>query len=162
MTDRLRGMQSASPVCARRSILGFIVVILAASLPLRAQSAPRCYRLEIGAWHPKLGANEPYHRLPTVIRLDTLAWPSHGRHLEPRIAYPYRKDFPGTPSWTIVGDTLRLVWSNGFSPTLVTMVRRGAEWIGTALAESDAHSILEPPPPRASVTAHPMACAGFR
>jgi len=37
--------------------------------------------------------------------------------------YPYGNPFPGTPRWQARGDTIDLVWSNGFSPTMVKLVR---------------------------------------
>ena len=98
----------------------------------------RCYRLVVGPWRPELGNDEPYHRLPSAVRLDTLSWDAKGKHLSPTIAYPYHSSFPKTPRWEESGDTVRLVWSNGFTPTIVTLVRHGATLTGEAVAESAA------------------------
>jgi hypothetical protein len=131
---------------------------------LRNRSAslqgPSCYRLTVGPWRPALGADTAYHRLPSVIRLDTLAWDAKGRHLSPRMTYPSGASFgfPRTPRWEASGDTVRLIWSNGFTPTIVTLVRTGAILVGEAVAESDDHPVPAPPLPRATVTAEPISC----
>jgi len=120
---------------------------------------PRCYQLEIGPWRPVLGSNERYHRLPTQIRLDTTSWPTHGRHLEPNIAYPYARSFPETPRWRGSGDSISLLWSNGFSVTRVMLIQHGANLAGEAVAESDDHPIPTKPVPRARVVARAASCA---
>jgi hypothetical protein len=66
--------------------------------------------------------------------------------------------FPKTPRWEASGDTVRLIWSNGFTPTIVTLVRTGAILVGEAVAESDARPIPARPLPRATVTAEPLSC----
>ena len=150
----------ASAVVAHFALIVSASVV--ASLPLRAQvgpTIPQCYRLAIGAWQPGLGVNEAYYRLPSAIRLDTLAGERIGRRLEPPMTYPHHGEMRGTPYWTSAGDTVRLVWSDGLMVTAVKLVRRGDDLVGDAVAESDAHPIPAPPLPRAAITAHPMSCA---
>lgn len=151
------------PASAVQIHVAFIVsASVLAVVPLRAQArptAPQCYRLAIGTWQPALGVNEAYYRLPSAIRLDTLAGERIGRRLEPAMTYPHHREMRGTPYWTSAGDTVRLVWSDGFVVTGVNLVRRGDDLVGEAVAESDAHPIPPPPLPRAPITAHPMSCA---
>ena len=124
------------------------------------RQGPTCYRLTVGPWRPALGADTAYHRIPSLIRLDTRAWDARGRHLSPPMTYPAGSafGFPRTPRWEDSGDTVRLIWSNGFTPTIVTLVRSGATLVGEAVAESDARPIPPSPLPRATVTAEPVRC----
>lgn len=121
---------------------------------------PSCYRLTVGPWRPPLGEDTAYYRLPSIIRLDTVALDAQGRRLSPRMRYPpgSPSGFPRTPRWETSGDTVRLIWSNGFAATVVKLVRQGSMLRGEAVAESDAHPVPEPPRPHASVIAEPIAC----
>lgn len=145
------------------SVIGALVLsVTAARTQAQTPRAPVCYALQVGPWQPAFG-DTVFHRLPATIRLDTLMWPDGGaRHLEPDLDYPGRHGFPRTPRWEASADTIRLMWSNGFAPTLVTLVRHGEMLIGDAVAESDARPFGEPPRPRATVTARPIACRADR
>lgn len=121
-------------------------------------AAPACYGLDVGPWRPPFGRDSIFHRIPRIIRLDTTTIRAGARRLEPNMDYPGGGRFPGTPRWGASGDTIRLMWSNGFTPTPVVLVRRSASFVGEAIAESDAHSLPESPRPRASVTARPIGC----
>jgi hypothetical protein len=139
-------------------LLRLVALLLGTAGELIAQqpsTQPQCYHLTVGPWQPPLGPDPSYHRIPSVVRLDTLAWDSTARVLEPAIAYPDRKQFPRTPRWELRGDTVRLVWSNGFTPTIVTLVRQGTGLEGEAVAESDARPSTIP---RARVVAEPLGC----
>jgi hypothetical protein len=127
-------------------------------LPPSVRAMRGCYAMTAAEWSPP-DVNAAYHRIPPLIRLDTV--PSAvggGWVLSPNIAYPYHGAFPGTPKWTFSADTLRLVWSNGFAPTLVTLVHQDSLWTGEAVGEIDAHTIPPSPLPRARVTARRVRC----
>src|SRR5690348_3712262 len=119
--------------------LGFLLSAGALAFPkLQGQTrqmTPRCYRLDIGPWQPSLGPNGAYHRLPPVIRLDTVFWEHGARRVAPAMSYPYHAEIPRTPYWTAHDDTVRLVWSDGFNPTVVKLAGRGDDLIGEAVAE---------------------------
>jgi hypothetical protein len=127
-----------------------------------------CYALSVGAWSTPLGGDEGYHDIPGLVRLDTARVETprgfetpRGWTLSPNIAYPTsgRMTFPGTPRWEVSADTIRLIWSNGFSPTIITLQRTDSALVGEAIAETDAHPIPEPPRPRASVVARRRPCS---
>jgi hypothetical protein len=44
----------------------------------------------------------------------------------------------GTPRWEIIGDAVRLLWSNGFAATTIGLRRAGGHFEGWAEASSDA------------------------
>lgn len=160
MTQRRFGSLSAIMVClfAARSATAQRPAVRDDSMARR--SGATCYRLTVGAWRSSVGPDTAYHRVPTRVRLDTLHWDANGRHLSPRMTYPAGSStgFPRTPRWETSGDTVRLIWSNGFAVTVVTLVRAGATLAGEAVAESDAHPIPAPPIPRATVTGEPISC----
>jgi hypothetical protein len=117
-----------------------------------------CYAMTAGEWSPR-DVNADYHRIPPLIRLDSV--PSAlggGWLLSPNISYPHHGAFPGTPKWTLSADTLRLMWSNGFARTLVMLVHQDSLWIGEAVGETDANTFPPSPVPRALVTAHRVRC----
>lgn len=103
-----------------------------------APSAAGCYLVQVGAWNRRLGEDTVFHAIPHRIVLDTAATASpNARRLSPNIAYPYPRVMRGLPYWTVDGNTLRLVWSDGFAPTIVTLKRSATGWRGTAEAKSD-------------------------
>jgi hypothetical protein len=117
-----------------------------------------CYTLTVGTWHPELSGAAPYHRVPTTVRLDTTSR-GPGWVLSPDIPYPRPSRFPTTPRWQVKADTLVLTWSNGYSPTVIHLLSKGAALEGEAVALGDAHPIPEPPRPRARVIAQRQQCA---
>ena len=150
------------------SLPGVIILLVASSAsnaqaPIdsgeaRIRSVAGCYNLTVGDWSP-VDINAAYHRIPPLIHLDTArAAFGRGRVLKPNITYPYHGAMPGTPNWNITGDTLRLVWSNGFQPTIVKLANRDSVRAGEAIAESDAHPMPPPPLPRAPVLARRTPC----
>jgi hypothetical protein len=159
-----------------RHMAGWLLVTAAAALTTNAEGqstrAPvdiaGCYALSVGAWSPALGGDEGYHDIPGRVRLDTVRVETprgittpRGWKLSPNIEYPTpgRATFPGTPRWEASADTIRLIWSNGFSPTIITLQRTDSALVGEAVAETDAHPIPEPPRPRASVVARRQPCS---
>jgi hypothetical protein len=118
-----------------------------------------CYELTVSDWNRPLGGDEGFHTIPTSIRLDTVSALRGGRVLAPDISYPAGRSMRGLPRWEILGDTLRLVWSNGFSPTIVRLTEKAHELSGWAEATSDAIPAGKPNWPRAKVVARRSACA---
>jgi hypothetical protein len=116
-----------------------------------------CYHLARGEWSKPLGANAAYHALPQFVRLDTGSTGHRGRKVTPDIAFPTSRRFPGTPYWSIMGDTIRIVWSNGFQTTGLSLVREGADLRGLATVDGDAHEYGEDLP-RASILARRIGC----
>jgi hypothetical protein len=116
-----------------------------------------CYQLTIGAWSRSLGVNAKYHLLPVRVQLDTAPGPGRGWKLTPDIVYPYPHRFPA-PLWRVKGDSVELVWSNGFQPTWIRAKRQSnGELIGEAEVGSDTDE-FGGNPPRARVVAHSIAC----
>jgi len=143
------------------------LTILSAHLTLAQAPAPPtsfagCYSVVRGAWILRLGTDSAFHRIPNRVRLDTIPVDRDGWRLSPDID-PAGNRFPGTPRWNIRGDSAILLWSNGFTPTNVTLHHHGDVLSGTAFAHSDA--IGPGPPPHALIELHRIACSadlGFR
>jgi hypothetical protein len=139
--------------------LGIGELLEAQAPPLRHSVLAGCYELTVGEWQPPLMPGDPDHILPALVRLDTAAASHGGKMLTPNIAYrPSRFEFPGFPRWDIQGDTLTMIWSNGFSPTVVRAGKGDGKLEGYAEAQRD---VLPPPNfgwPRASVVARPGKC----
>lgn len=115
------------------------------------------YVLTLSEWSRPLGTNAAYHAVPTDVLLDTVA-AQGGWKVSPDIKYPYPHRFPA-PRWTFFRDTVRIVWSNGFQPTILRLVQNKAnELRGEAVVSSDANE-YGVNLPRAQVTARRIACA---
>ena len=134
-------------------------MIIVSAVSGRAQTAKGstdfagCYAVEVGSWTPPINPGA-FHLIPTHIRLDTtMVGGRVGRRLTPNIHYQYPSSF--APIWRIHGDSLVLMWSNGFAPTVVSVRRRDSLLIGVAEARSDA---ILPRWPRAPVTLRRSAC----
>jgi hypothetical protein len=138
---------------------------LTAQLP--ATAAPRafagCYELTLGPWTGSLGVDAASYAVPPYVQLDTLPAARIGWQLRPDIAFPNGNRFPGTPRWTVKGDSVQLLWSNGYTPTVISLVRDVDGTLrGQALALTDSHVEGEPPRPQALVTARRMTCLSGR
>jgi hypothetical protein len=117
-----------------------------------------CYAIALGSWSRPVNAPE-FHAIPTTVRLDTVAASRGEWKVSPDIAYPYPSRFPGTPRWKVAQDTVEIVWSNGFQPTILRLGRYDSnELRGRAVAESDANE-YGTDLPRATVVAMRVACA---
>ena len=148
----------------------FVTALIILALPLiharlGAQASPlSCsnaiagrYLLTLSEWSRPLGTNAAYHAIPTDVLLDTIAVRG-GWKVSPDIKYPYPHRFPA-PRWTFVRDTVQIMWSNGFQPTILRLVRNNAnELRGEAVVRSDANEYGDNLP-RAEVTARRIACA---
>jgi hypothetical protein len=117
-----------------------------------------CYALEVGDWNRPLGGDRGFHTLPQSVRLDTTLASHGGRVLSPDISFPYPHRFPGVPRWQIIGDTVHMLWSNGFTPTIVRLTRKADYLEGFADAQSDAIPPGNPNWPRALVIARRIKC----
>jgi hypothetical protein len=117
-----------------------------------------CYFLVVDDWDGPLRGDSAYHAFPKMLSLDTTRASRGGRVLSPDISYPVPHHFPGVPRWEILGDTVRLVWSDGFSPTLVWLRRMDDHLEGYAEARSDVIPPGEPKWPRAAVKAFRTKC----
>ncbi len=147
-----------------RRIVAFMLLLPAFTGTALSQSArldyrrvSGCYALELGDWDHSLGVDSVFHRLPRSIRLDTALASRGGRVLAPDMSFPYPHHFPGVPRWDISGDSITMVWSDGFSSTLVWLRKKGDHLEGYAEARSDAIPPGKPHWPRASVTARRWA-----
>ena len=151
-----------------KSFIAALVVVALSLIQARLDaqtSSPSCrsaiegrYALTLGKWSRPLGINALYHAIPTEILLDTAAAARGGWKVSPDIAYPFPHHFPGTPRWTVLRDTVQIMWSNGFQPTILRLTRQGAnEMIGEAVVRSDANE-YGTDLPRARVTARRIAC----
>jgi hypothetical protein len=148
-----------------RYFMVLIFLFVASTRTAPAQPAPPnyrlvsgCYSLEIGDWNHPLGVDSVFHRLPRSVRLDTTLASRGGRVLAPNMSYPYPHHYPGVPRWEISGDSITMVWSDGFSPTLVWLRKKGDHLEGHAEALSDAIPPGKPDWPRASITARRTHC----
>jgi hypothetical protein len=118
-----------------------------------------CYELTVSEWNRPLGGDEGFHTIPTSIRLDTVPALRGGRVVAPDISYPMGRSMRGLPRWEVLGDTVRILWSNGFSPTIVRLAKKGQDLSGWAEATSDAIPAGKPNWPRAKVVARRIECA---
>ena len=126
----------------------------------RKPASPRCYRLSHGEWSHPLGVNAAYHAIPAIVRLDTVPDAGDGWTVAPDIAFPTGHHFPGMPRWTQQGDSIGIVWSNGYQVTTVRLgPSRGEDLRGTATVRSDANE-FGTDLPRASIVARPAPCTG--
>ena len=122
------------------------------------RATPVCYRLRVGGEAIAFGPRDHLHGIPSVVRLDTVPTTHGGWRVEPNIGFRPPAAFPGTPRWSVVGDSIELLWSNGYA---VTTLKLGGEHngvrAGTATARSDA---VAPDSnwPRAKVRATAVAC----
>ncbi len=151
-------------------VLGAALVVGAA--PALAQSSPPspsqvatlagCYTLTRVPWSRPF-SDSTLHKLPQTVSLDTATIQNGGRRLRPNIPYPNGGRLPGMPRWRLNGDTVDIVWSDGFVPTVVKLVRVDDGTLsGRAVALTDAHYTNEPPPPDAEVTLRRTTCpVGF-
>jgi hypothetical protein len=130
--------------------------VLAQALSYKQLSG--CYELAVSEWNRPLGGDEGFHTIPTSIRLDTVPALRGGRVVAPDISYPMGRSMRGLPRWEILGDTVRIVWSNGFSPTIIRLTEKGQDLSGWAEATSDAIPAGKPNWPRAKVVARRMKC----
>jgi hypothetical protein len=126
--------------------------------PLDYHRISGCYSLKVGQWDHPLGADNGLHTLPNVVRLDTTLAIRGGRVLTPDISFPRPRRFPGWPRWQVFGDTVSLIWSDGFAPTVVRLTRVADHLEGHAEALSDAIPAGKPKWPRASAIARRTKC----
>jgi hypothetical protein len=118
-----------------------------------------CYTLAIGQWSRPLRTESVYHAIPSSMRLENAPAARGGKVMTPDISYPMQHSvMPGTPRWEILADTVQIVWSDGFSPTIVRLQRIGDHLEGWAEARSDAIPPGKPDWPRAQVTARRTGC----
>jgi len=147
-----------------RSTVTLALSLGVATVPLRGQSRTPppvdfagCYALTLEPWSRPVGGDARYHAVPSLVQLDTLPVDGGGRQLRPNIAYPHGHRLPAR--WLMKGDSVELAWSNGYQPTVVSLVRRADGSLrGRAVGLSDAQVAGEPPPPQARVTARRVAC----
>ena len=154
------------PPYVTRSILWLVVHLGVVSCaqgtvgPVNPYTLTGCYELVVGEWRPDLGLEIETHALPPRISLDTTSASEDSWKLRPDIRYRHsRFVFPGFPRWSVKGDSVTMVWSNGFTPTIVRLRRVDGHLEGWAEAQSD----MIPPPgappwPRASVLARRAKC----
>ena len=117
-----------------------------------------CYNLAIGEWNRPLGGEKGLHAIPVSIRLDTAPAMRGGRVAYPDIAFPMGRAMRGMPRWEMLGDTVLIVWSDGYSPTVLRLRRDGNQLRGWADAQSDAIPPGKPNWPRALVVARRITC----
>jgi hypothetical protein len=124
-----------------------------------APSVPRCYRLAQGEWSRPLGVNARYHTLPVMVRLDTARAGREGWKVAPDIDFPTPSHFRGTPRWTRQGESIEMLWSNGYQVTTVRLSPSGGDELrGTAIVRSDANEFGSDLP-HASIVARRISCA---
>lgn len=112
-----------------------------------------CYDLTLGAWRPALEEGLP--ALPRTVRLLDERGTSvleDGRLLARAVGAPldYRWAF-----WEVRADTLRVVFSTGFTGAELRLQRRGTRLVGEAQAFYD---YVPNPGNRAAATLAPRAC----
>jgi hypothetical protein len=124
--------------------------------PLDYRRVSGCYALSVGRWSIPLSGNR--HTIPEIIRLDTASRERGGRLLSPDIHFPRGSRTGRWPRWDIRGDTVALVWSNGFTPTLVWLRTKDHHLEGWAEARTDIVVPGDNVWPRAHVLARRVDC----
>jgi hypothetical protein len=151
--------------CSGTGCIGMAVAVAISNSRAAAQSTPGaptelvgCYGITKGPWSRPLGVNGEYHQVPLRIELDSARAAREGWVLRPDIVFPGGNEFPGTPRWTATADSVQLLWSNGYQPTWMRLVRRSAtELAGEAVVGSDANEFGDDPP-RALVKVRRIPC----
>jgi hypothetical protein len=139
--------------------LGLAVAVVGAqSLSVQPIALAGCYTLDLGAWSRPF-SDSVFHKIPRTVSLDTSSADRGAWRIRPNIPSPRGRRMPGTPKWSVNGDTVKLLWSDGFTPTIVTLARRADGTLhGHVVALSDEHYEGEPPPPEAEITARRTGC----
>ena len=157
-------MASSMTLRIRSWASGLLFVYMASCQKRAAQFTPfdyryvtGCYELSVGQWSESLSPNDSAHALPAIVRLDTTAQTRGGKVLTPDIQSLTGDRFGEWPRWDIVGDTVRLAWSNGFTPTIVRLRTKNGRLEGWAEARTDI-VIPEDMWPRAHVVARRVEC----
>ena len=147
---------------------GTVATMLAAP-PATAQGASGaperiagCYAVELGPWSGSFPSGSPAsHQPPPNIRLDTARFTgrfSAGAaylQLEPPIAIPGRQRM-SLGRWRVAGDSVFLLWSDGFSGVSLSLGLRADSLRGVAYPLYD---VIGPVQPTASVLIRRAACA---
>ncbi len=84
-----------------------------------------------------------------------------GWRVNPDIAVPTNGGFPGTTYWTVQGDTIAVVWSNGFQATRLQLVLESGDLGGYAEVDGDAHEYGRELP-RVAIVARRVSCMGVK
>jgi hypothetical protein len=127
------------------SVLSLLVATSNMTTPMSAQlstpSAVGCYDVRVGAWDRRVDESTR-HDMPRALALDSSAndapntWrlTFHSDSLEQHSSFR-------TPSWTLNGKSLVLVWGAKWTFTVVTLKRTASGWKGTAQEKTDAVSL---------------------
>jgi hypothetical protein len=122
-----------------------------------------CFQLELGTWSHVFPSGMPeVHVPPDIIRFDTVevtfprSHPDDKHRLHPNVPSIAASRRPWDPSWMRTApDSVRLVWTTGFSGVMLDLAVRGDSLFGVATARYD---VVGPPVPRASVTGWRVEC----
>lgn len=153
----------------RPTRVGLLLAASLASAVAEAQDARfrnlphRCYQLRLGEWSHAFSSGWPeVHIPPEVIRFDTAevtfprSIPDGFYKLRPNVAAISATRRPWDPSWTrSASDSLRLLWTTGFSGVMLDLEMRDDSLFGMATARYD---VVGPPLPRARVTGWRVSC----
>jgi hypothetical protein len=105
--------------------------------------------------------NAKFHDLPPRVRLDSLPASRTGWKLAPDIAFPFAHHFLA-PRWTVKGDGVEMLWSDGFQPTWIRATRQSnGDLAGEAEVGSDTNEFGRNPP-RARVLARRTSCSASK
>jgi hypothetical protein len=136
----------------------FALLALLAQSPAAPANVTGCYELSLGAWSRPIREDSAYHKLPKVVRLDTITAPRGGWVITPDIAYPTGNRRGMEPRWSLARDTIYMRWSTGFNATTVSGMRRSdGDIVGRVDIWHDAN-IYGNETPWAPVVARRVAC----
>lgn len=122
-----------------------------------------CYQLRLGEWSHAFSSGWPeVHIPPEIIRFESteVIFPRRraggSYQLRPNVAAIAATRRPWDPSWTRTApDSVRLVWTTGFSGVILDLEVRSDSLFGMATARYD---VVGPAVPRANVTGWRISC----
>jgi len=142
--------RSHAPMISRSSHLAraMLALLLVATVhacqpaPPAVRRIAGCYEVAVGAWNREALVPPPSYVPPDTVWLHTAPVMDQavavGYEVGPNIFEwepPGHRDIP--PTWQLIGDTARIIWSNGFAGVRLFVVTTGSRLTGRAEAFTD-------------------------
>lgn len=116
-----------------------------------------CYVLELGPWQPQLAeANAEFHTPPPQFRLRADTIDAIRSRAEPPIRHAHVRGFARAWWEPLPRDSVRIVWSDGFTGVEMHARFAGDSLVGRVTARSD--DVTPGPVPRAQAVARRTDC----
>jgi hypothetical protein len=147
-----RSLVAAAAVGAQLAAPG----VLGAQQPSPGQ-VTGCYVLELGPWQPPLvEANADFHTPPPQFRLRADTIDAIRSRAEPPIRHAHVRGFARAWWEPLPRDSVRIVWSDGFTGAEMRVRLAGDSLVGRVAARTD--DVVPGPAPRAQAVARRTDC----